>query len=417
MTEGSKVKIFLLVFCFFSIIAGVWFLPYAQNQQNKDKLLDKKKKIEEEITYYKKLLNETSKNKDLSLNQLVLLKNQISKREELIDGINEEIFGLELKISKNNQDIQRSNEQLASMKDEYALLIYNAYKNRSSYNRLMLIFAAKDFNQAFQRIKYFQQYNEYLRRQVALIQNTKEYIAQKNKELVQQKLSKEDLLQNSQEEKNKLSEEKAQKDSDLNKLKKKEADLRKKLKKKEAEANTLKKKIEAAISSEITKSASKSNKTVTNATTVKNVLTPEEKVVSDNFMNNKGKLPWPVERGVITGYFGEHPHPVLDGIKVKNNGIDISTTQGSAARAVLSGTVSSIVTITNNNMAVIIRHGEFFTVYSNLGSVSVSKNQSVSTKQSIGTVYTNSDEGKTELHFEIWQGKVICNPTEWIAKR
>jgi len=417
MTEGNKVKIFLLVFCFFSIIAGVWFLPYAQNQQNKDKLLDKKKKIEEEITYYKKLLNETKKNKDLSLNQLVLLKNQISKREELIDGINEEIFGLELKISKNNQDIQRSNEQLAAMKDEYALLIYNAYKNRSSYNRLMLIFAAKDFNQAFQRIKYFQQYNEYLRRQVALIQDTKEFIAQKNKELVQQKLSKEDLLQNSQEERNKLSEEKAQKDNDLSKLKKKEADLRKKLKKKEAEANTLKKKIEAAISSEITKSASKSNKTVTNATTVKNVLTPEEKVVSDNFMNNKGKLPWPVERGVITGYFGEHPHPVLDGIKVKNNGIDISTTQGSAARAVLSGTVSSIVTITNNNMAVIIRHGEFFTVYSNLGSVSVSKNQSVSTQQSIGTVYTNSDEGKTELHFEIWQGKVICNPTEWIAKR
>ena len=417
MTEGNKVKIFLLVFCFFSIIAGVWFMPYAQNQQNKDKLLDKKKKIEEEITYYKKLLNETSKNKDLSLNQLVLLKNQISKREELIDGINEEIFGLELKISKNNQDIQRSNEQLTAMKDEYALLIYNAYKNRSSYSHLMLIFAAKDFNQAFQRIKYFQQYNEYLRRQVALIYDTKEFIAQKNKELVQQKLSKEDLLQNSQEEKNKLSEEKAQKDSDLNKLKKKEEDLRKKLKKKEAEASTLKKKIEAAISSEITKSASKSNKTVTTATTVKNVLTPEEKVVSDNFMNNKGKLPWPVERGVITGYFGEHPHPVLDGIKVKNNGIDISTTQGSAARAVLSGTVSSIVTITNNNMAVIIRHGEFFTVYSNLGSVSVSKNQSVSTKQSIGTVYTNAEEGKTELHFEIWQGKVICNPTEWIAKR
>jgi len=417
MTKGNKVKIFLLLFCFFSIIAGVCFLPYAQNQQNKDKLLDKKKKIEEEISYYKKLLNETKQNKDLSLNQLVLLKNQISKREELIDGINDEIFGLELKISKNNQDILRSNEQLSAMKDEYALLIYNAYKNRSSYNRIMLIFAAKDFNQAFQRIKYFQQYNEYLRRQVALIQDTREYIAQKNKELVQQKLSKEDLLLNSQEEKNKLSEEKAQKDNDLNKLKKKEADLRKKLKKKEAEANTLKKKIEAAISSEITKSASKSNKPVTNATTVKNVLTPEEKVVSDNFMNNKGKLPWPVERGAITGYFGEHPHPVLDGIKVKNNGIDISTTQGSAARAVLSGTVSSIVTITNNNMAVIIRHGEFFTVYSNLGSVSVSKNQSVSTKQSIGTVYTNTDEGKTELHFEIWQGKVICNPTEWIAKR
>ncbi|HOY30760.1 MAG TPA: peptidoglycan DD-metalloendopeptidase family protein [Bacteroidales bacterium] len=415
--KGNKIKIPLLLFCFFIAMTVVWFYPFAQNQQTKDKLIDKKKKIEEEISYYKKLLGETQKNKELSLNQLVILKKQISKREELIGGINDEISGIDQKISENNQNIQRSNEQLTSMKTEYATLIYNAYKNRSSYDRIMLIFAADDFNQAFQRIKYFQQYNEYLRRQVALIQQTKDFIAKKNEELAQQKVSKENLLQSSEAEKQKLSEEKAKKDTDLKKLKQKESELRKKLKKKEEEARTLKKKIEAAINAEIKKSAVKSNKTVTSTTTVKNVMTPEEKLVSDNFMNNKGKLPWPVERGTITGYFGEHPHPVLDGIKIKNNGIDISTTQGSAARAVLSGTVSSVMTITNNNVAVIIRHGEFFTVYSNLGSVNVNKNQSVSTKQNIGTVYTNSDEGKTELHFEVWQGKVICNPAEWLAKR
>ncbi|HNW88531.1 MAG TPA: peptidoglycan DD-metalloendopeptidase family protein [Bacteroidales bacterium] len=417
MNKRKKIKIFLLLFCFISAITGIWFYPFAQNQQNKEKLLDKKKKIEEEIVYYNKLLDETKKNKDISLNQIVLLKNQISKREELITGINDEIGGLEQKISENNRDIQRSNEQLTSMKNEYAELIYNAYKNKNSYDRIMLIFAAKDFSQAFRRIKYYQQYNEYLRRQVALIQETKEYIAQKNKELVQQKLSKEELLQASEQEKQKLSTEKAKKDSDLKKLKKNEADLKKKLQKKENEARELKKKIEAAISAEIKKSAIKTNKTVTTTTTVKNVLTPEEKIVSDNFTNNKGSLPWPVERGAITSYFGEHPHPVLDGIKVKNNGIDISTTAGASARAVLSGTVASVITITNNNMAVIIRHGEFFTVYSNLASVRVNKNQSVSTKQSIGTVYTNADEGKTELHFEVWQGKAICNPTEWLAKR
>lgn len=415
--SGTKIKIIIVLACFFSAMAGIWYYSYAQNQQNKEKLLDKKKQIEEEISYYKKLLDETQKNKDVSLNKLVLLKSQISKREDLISGINDEINNLDLLITKNNEDLQRSNEQLDAMKAEYATLIYNAYKNRNSYTRIMFIFAANDVNQAFRRIKYFQQYNEYLRRQVALIQDTKEFIAQKNKELVKQKNSKEDLLQSSQEEKQKLSEEKDKKDSDLKKLKQKEADLRKKLKKKEEEASILKKKIEAAIASEIHKSAEKSNKTVTTATTVKNVLTPEEKIVSDNFLSNKGKLPWPVERGVITGYFGEHPHPVLDGIKVKNNGIDISTTQGATARAVLSGTVSSIVTITNNNMAVIIRHGEFFTVYSNLSTVCVSKNQSVSTKQNIGTVYTNNDEGKTEIHFEVWQGKVICNPAEWLAKR
>lgn len=395
----------------------VWIYPFAQNQQNKDKLLDKKKAIEEEIAYYKKLLDETKKNKDLSLNQIVLLKNQITKREELIGGINDEIAGLDNKIFANNENIKRSNEQLNSMKNEYAELIYNSYKNRSSYDRIMLIFAAKDLNQAYSRIKYFQQYNEYLRRQVGLIQNTKKTITEKNRELEQQKLSKKELLLSSEKEKQKLAEEKATKDKNLKTLKQKEKELKSKLKKKEDEARILKKKIEAAIAAEINKSAVKSNKTVTSTTTVKNVLTPEEKVVSDNFMSNKGKLPWPVERGAITGSFGEHPHPVLDGIKVKNNGIDISTTIGASARAVLNGTVSSIVTITNNNTAVIIRHGEFFTVYSNLESVSVSKNQSVSIKQNIGVVYTNTDEGKTELHFEVWQGKAICNPAEWLAKR
>lgn len=395
----------------------VWIYPFAQNQQNKDKLLDKKKAIEEEIAYYKKLLDETKKNKDLSLNQIVLLKNQITKREELIGGINDEIAGLDYIISANNENIKRSNEQLNSMKNEYAELIYNSYKNRSSYDRIMLIFAAKDLNQAYSRIKYFQQYNEYLRRQVGLIQNTKKTITEKNRELEQQKLSKKELLLSSEKEKQKLAEEKATKDKNLKTLKQKESELKSKLKKKEEEARILKKKIEAAIAAEINKSAVKSNKTVTSTTTVKNVLTPEEKVVSDNFMSNKGKLPWPVERGAITGSFGEHPHPVLDGIKVKNNGIDISTTIGASARAVLNGTVSSIVTITNNNTAVIIRHGEFFTVYSNLESVSVSKNQSVSIKQNIGVVYTNTDEGKTELHFEVWQGKAICNPAEWLAKR
>ncbi len=416
MNKGQRIKKWLLAGLVIAM-TGLFFFPFAQNHQSKEKLLDKKKKIEEEINYYKKLLSETKKNKDISLNQVVLLKNQIDKREELIDGINVEIGGLEEKISQNNLEIMRSNEQLAAMKDEYAELIYNAYKNRNANDRLTLIFAANDFNQAFRRIKYFQQYNEYLRRQVALIQQTKDFISLKNKELVQQKLTKEDLLKESEEEKQKLNTEKAKKDSDLKKLKQKESDLKKNLKKKENEALVLKKKIEAAIAAEINKSASKSNKTVTKTTTVKNVLTPEEKVVSDNFSSNKGKLPWPVERGAVTSSFGEHPHPVLEGIKIKNNGIDISTTAGSPARAVLGGTVSSIVTIANNNMAVIIRHGEFFTVYSNLGSVSVSKNQSVSTKQSLGTIYTNSEEGKTELHFEVWQGKTICNPTEWLTRR
>ncbi len=393
------------------------FFSFAQNQSAKDKLLDKKKKIESEIEYYKSLLNETKKSKELSVNQIVLLKNQIEKRELLIEDINGEIALLNVEIDANYKEIKRSNEQLNSMRTEYAGMIYHAYKNRNTYNRMMYIFASEDFNQAYRRLKYYQQYNEYLQRQVALINSTKKIIIQKNTELEKQKNSKKELLSASELEKQKLDKERAQKDTDLKKLKKKESDLRKKLKQKEKEAATLKKKIEAAIAEEIKKSASKSNKTVNENTTVKNVLTPEEKLVSDNFSSNKGKLPWPVERGAVTGSFGEHPHPVLDGILVKNNGVDISTASGTQARVVFNGTVSSIVTITNTNIAVIVRHGEFFTVYANLASVSVSKGSKVSTKQGIGTIYTSVEERKTELHFEIWQGRLICNPAEWLTSK
>ena len=343
--------------------------------------------------------------------------NHISQRENLIDEINGEMLSLEYTISDNMQKVQRSKEQLQAIKDSYAKIIYNAYKNRSAVDRLMFIFAAKNFNQAYQRLKYLQLYNEYLHRQVDLILNTTNQIIDKNKELESQKNSKKELLMNSEEEKKQLALEKEKKDADVSKLKQTENDLRKKLKQKEEQARVLRNKIESVINYEITKSAHKSNVTVTTTTTVKNVLTPEEKVVSDNFSANKGKLPWPVERGVITGTFGEHPHPVLEGIKVKNNGIDISTTAGASVRSVLSGVVSSIITITNNNKAIIIRHGEYFTVYSNLQSVSVKKDQQVTTKQTIGVASTNSDDGKTEMHFEVWQGKIICNPAEWLAKK
>ncbi len=417
MIKGRKIISFTVFAVFFTVIMLLFFYPLAQNQQTKDRLLDKKKQIEDEIAYYRKLIDETKKNKNLSLNQLVLLKNQIEKREDLIDEINTEMSDLDHKINQNIVVVQRSSEQMKALKEEYAQMVYNAYKNRNSFDRLMFIFASKDFNQAHQRLKYFQQYNEYLSHQVDLILNTTNQILQKNQELVQQKNSKKELLLSSEEEKKQLSLEKEKKDADVSKLKQTEQELRKKLKQKEGEAAILRKKIESAITDEIRKSAVKSKKVVTTTTTVKNVLTPEEVVASDNFAGNKGKLPWPLERGAITGTFGEHPHPVLEGIKVKNNGIDISTSPGSAARTVFAGIVTSVITITNSNKAVIIRHGEFFTVYSNLQSVSVKKDQKVAIKQIIGVINTSLDDNKTELHFEVWQGKTTCNPAEWLSKK
>jgi len=278
MISGKKIMSFTVFAVFFTVIMLMVFYPFAQSQQTKEKLLDKKKQIEDEIAYYRKLIDETKKTKNISLNQLVLLKNQIEKRENLIDEINVEMSDLDNKITQNIVVVQRSTEQMKALKEEYAKMVYNAYKNRNSFDRLMFVFASSNFNQAQQRLKYFQQYNEYLHHQVDLISNTTDQILQKNKELLVQKNSKKELLLSSEEEKKQLAVEKEKKDADLSKLKQTESELRKKLKQKEDEAALLRKKIESAISDEIKKSAFKTKKVVTTTTTEKNVMTPEEVV-------------------------------------------------------------------------------------------------------------------------------------------
>jgi septal ring factor EnvC (AmiA/AmiB activator) len=399
--------IFILLFILF---------PVAQNSfQNKEKLLDKKKQIESEITYYKQLLNDTKKSKEASLSQLNLIKSQINKREELIAEINSEVRKLDNEIEKNNGIVEKQNLTLNILKDEYARMIYYSYfKNRNSIGRMLLIFSAKDFNQAYQRLKYFEEFNEYRAKQFELINSTKANISQKNLELLNQKKSKAELLESNVVEMTKLDSEKSEKDKLLKQLKSKESELAKSLKQKQTEARRLQAKIESVINDEIKKSAGKTNIKVTNTTTIKSVLTTEEKNLSDNFASNKGKLPWPLETGVVVSSYGEHPHPDLPGIKIKNNGVDIAT-KSSEVKAVFNGIVSSVVAITNNNKAVIIRHGDYFTVYTNLETVYVSKNDKVATRQSLGKLY--SDEGKTELHFEIWQGKILVNPLEWLGRK
>ena len=414
--RNQIIKNLIIINVFVILVLVLFLFPAAQNShQNKEKLLDKKKQIESEINFYKQLLNDTKKSKEASLSQLNLIKSQINKREELIADINYEVRKLENEIEKNNGIVEKQNQNLTILKDEYARMIYYSYfKNRNSTGRIMLIFSSKDFNQAFQRLKYFQEFNEYRTKQFELINSTTTILNQKNLELLDQKKSKAELLESNEQEKGKLDSEKSEKDKILKQLKSKESEISKNLKQKQNEARKLQAKIESVINEEIKKSAVKTNVKVTNTTTIKSVLTTEEKTLSDNFANNKGRLPWPLENGVVVGSFGEHPHPDLPGIKIKNNGIDIAT-KSTDAKAIFNGIVSGVVTITNNNKAVIIRHGDYFTVYTNLETIYVGKNDKVVTRQNIGKIY--SGDGKTELHFEIWQGKILVNPLEWLGRK
>jgi len=390
-------------------------IPILLSGQDKRLQLEQdKKKIENEIEYTNKLLDQTKASKQTSMNQLVILADKISKREELITTINSEIYFINMEIEDTHDSITILTENLSKLKDEYARMIYFAYKNKNLYNRLMFIFASEDFNQAYQRLKYFQQYNSYRKIQAELIVETQSHLHDKTEKLAGIKSEKENLLVQQQNEKDRLTDEKSQKNNTVQQLNKTEKNLKKSLREKERAAEELQSTIEKIITEEIRRANERA--TATTDKTKGMALTPEELLVSDNFMNNQGKLPWPVLRGVISGTFGEHPHPVLNRVKVKNNGIDLLTDQDAEARAVFEGEVTRVMSVPNNNNVIIIRHGEYLTVYSNLDKVYVRPGDQVQTKQSIGTVFTNPDEAKTEMHFEVWKAKTLMNPADWLAK-
>lgn len=404
---------------YYSFIALFAFLLIAPNiypQDKKSQLQARKAKIEEEINYTNKLLSETKKNKQASLNQLVLLNKKISKRQELINAISGEIGQIDQKINQTNDTIAELTETIKNLKEEYSKMIYYAQKNRSSYTRLMFIFSAENFNQAYQRLKYFQQYSSYRQNQVRVIKETQALLAEKVALLQKQKGDKVQLKTMEESEKQKLSKEKTEQDQTVRKLTQKEKDLLKKLRENEKAAKKLQKAIEDLIAEEIRKAKESAKKAGTKPTSENTFgLTPSELKLSSTFAGNKGNLPWPTERGVISATFGEHPHPVLKGIKTKNNGIDITTSGGAVARAVFDGEVTSIMSLPSYNNVIIIKHGEFLTVYSNIGQVYVKKGDKVTTKQKLGAIDTD-DTGRTKLHFELWKGKVLQNPEAWIIK-
>lgn len=384
----------------------------ALPQDRKTQLKEEKARIEEEINYTNDLLDKTKVSKKASLDQLSIIKNKISYREELIRNIGAEIEMVDNQIGMNNEIIKDLSRDLENLKNEYAMMIYYGYKNRNAFDRLMFVFSATDFNQAYRRLQYFRQYSEYRRTQAQLIEQTREEINAAIAELEKYKSEKLSLLTEKESEKLNLTKEKAQHDQTVKNLSNKEKELMTVLEEKEEAATKLQKEIQRIIEEEIRLAAEKSGTTNTGTY----ALTPEEKILSDNFGNNKGGLPWPVERGLITALFGEHPHPVLKNVKTKNNGINILTSANSKARAVFAGVVTRVMSIPNYNYVVMVRHGEYLTVYSNLDEVYVEKDDPITIKKELGRIYTNAKDMKTELHFELWKGKTLLDPEEWLAR-
>ncbi len=417
MTAKKAIIKFLLKKAVIPLVTLFILSSVLNAQDRKAGLQQEKKQIEEEIAYTNKLLGQTQKNRRSTMDELAVLQQKIRQRERLINTIKAEVILLNNEINETTDSIFSLKVELKKLKEEYAKMIYYAYRNRSSYDRLVFLFSSRDFNQAYRRLKYFQQYGAYRRMQAELIIKTQASLLDKEQQLEQQKTDKQNLLAEEQNEKNLLENEKGDADRTVQNLSQKEKELKASLLAKEKAAAKLQKTIENIIAEEIRLAEERARAEVTSKTSSGFALTPEELQLSENFASNKGKLPWPTERGIVSSTFGEHQHPVLPRVKIINNGIDILTSEGEYARAVFSGVVTRIISVPNFNNVVIIRHGEYLSVYSNLDEVMVSKGQEVRTKQNIGRVYTNQSENKTELHFELWKAKDLMNPSYWLAKK
>ena len=405
----------------FSLLAVFMLMTVLSQAQSLDELRKKKEKTNEQIKYTTKLLEEAKKTEKQTLSKYKILNKQIELRTNLITGINSEVGVLADFIDQNAWLVSSLNTDLEDLKKEYASMILFAQKNQTNYSKLLFVLSSNSFNQAYKRLMYLRQYTEYRKRQAELIQWIRDLIQMKVGRLQMQRTEKETLLLAKQQEAEKLNKEKKQQGQYLTTLQQKQKEFEKKLREQQKIEAQLSNEIQKIIEEEVQKakerSREKEKQTGKKSTSNVYEMTPEEKLASGLFEQNKHRLPWPVERGVITDHFGVHEHPVLKNIQVKNNGIDISTAQGSIARAVFAGEVSKVFVVSGGNYAVIIRHGKYLTVYSNLVNVRVKSGDKVSVKQTIGTISTDiGEDDKTVLKFQIWKENVKQDPEDWISK-
>jgi septal ring factor EnvC (AmiA/AmiB activator) len=325
----------------FLVFLSMIFFLISQNafSQTKKELQTKRDKLQKEIDDANNQLTQLSKSKTTTLAQIDALKKKISLRQELIGTINSEINSLGNEIQKTGVEIFSLETQMQKLKDDYAKLIVFAYKNQNRYERLMFVFASQDFNQAYKRIKYLQEINQYRREQAALIDSTEHMLAKKKSDLEMQKNEKLQLRNTEVKEKKNLDKEKQDRDKMMAQIQVNEKKLRQMVAEKQKAKEKLEKNIEALIKKEIEAAKKKAVASGKKNVTSKNVfsLTPEAQKLSSNFSGNKGSLPWPVEAGTISSSFGEHAHPTLKGVKLKNDGVDIESQKGSFARSVFPG--------------------------------------------------------------------------------
>ena len=402
-----------LLFLFFSSV--LW----SQSGQQ-EKLEQRKAQILKEISEKEsQLKNIRSKEKSVT-EQLQLQSEKIQLKEKLINTTERQTRILGDDIYKNQLAINQLKRELEVLKEDYGNMIVKSYKSRSEQSRAMFLLSSQNFLQAYKRAQYMKQYASFRKSQGEEINSKTKELVVYNDKIVVQKDAKQQLIKENEKEKRVLLKEKQVQQEIAKSIKKDKNQIANEIKKKQRETKDIDRKIDKLIKDAIAaanKKAAKANPSVSTkaaASTSKIVLTAEGKIIADNFKANKGKLPWPVEKGYVSLGYGDQAHPVYKSLVVHNSGVEITTDQGSSARAVFGGEVVSVMVFSPVNKAVMIQHGDYFTVYQNLSSVRVSKGDKVSIKENLGTIRTNGDSGKTVLKFTISQNTTYNNPGSWL---
>jgi len=423
------------------VLLGFTTFVFAQKSQQENLEL-RKAKIQKEIIDNEKKLLTVKKKEKTAVEVMDLQTKKIKLKETLIQTTEKQTQLLSNDMQANELKIDRLDNELNLLKVDYAEMILKSYKSRSEESRAMFILSSSSFLQAYKRLQYMKQYASYRKVQGEEIKNKTKELEGYNEKISVQKTEKQKLLEENQKEKAELEKEKQVQQEIAKSIKKDKKQIIAEIKKKQQETraidNQIQKLIKAAIAAANKKTAEANRKTAevnrktapnspktvsketSNAaskaieTSTKIVLTSEGQLIANNFKANKGKLPWPVEKGFVSLAYGDQPHPIYKTLIVHNSGVEITTDQGANARAVFGGEVISVMILSPVNKAVMIQHGDYFTVYQNLSSVSVSKGDKVSIKETIGRIRTNGDTGKTVLKFTISQNTTYNNPASWL---
>jgi septal ring factor EnvC (AmiA/AmiB activator) len=387
----------LLLYCLLClIVCNIYAADNVKTLQNQQR------ELKQQIEQTNKMLQQTKKNESATVTKLQLLNENIANQKKLISNLDKEISTLDTEMAGLNRRKDTLERDLAALKADYAKMVRESHYAQLQQSPLLFLLSSESFQQLVRRIRYMQQFAQLRRQQVARIEGVKTEIEHQDKQLRAHKNDKQKALKSQKREQETLARDERKQQQMLKDLKKQEKDLLAKLKKQQKKADELNKKITALIE----KQAQQQSKTA---------LTKEQQLVAGGFEQNKGKLPWPVEKGFISGTFGKHQHPVYKDVTVDNKGIYLQTTAGASARAVFEGEVTSCF-LMSGSYAVIVAHGNYRSVYAGLSRLNVKQGDKVTAKQKIGTIYSDPEQdNKTELFFQVWKDKTILNPSNWLA--